>query len=204
MESKAIAEQRAAIDASITANLEQIKKIEDDVAKAKVEVLTISEKLTAELRADDQPDAAAVTATAVHKFFDELPPEVAQHPEGSTAIASIKSLFERLDNASKLASATREPAVPANAQAGNRPPEAAAFMDEDIDEDGLQLFAEIATPECDGEQHKEHVKFYHASREDFEKQRERDHMKGRLCEAFGVKLIRVPLRVELDSCFLSM
>ena len=151
-ERTALAEQRDAVDAAIAENLAHFKRVEDEVSKAKAEVLTISEKLTADLRADDHADATAVTATAVLKFFADLPPEVAQHPQGSTAIASIRQLLDQLDLASKSASAARAAAALSAVEKVNEPPDGEHHMDEDIDEEGLQLFAELATPECEGEQ----------------------------------------------------
>ena len=52
--------------------------------------------------------------------------------------------------------------------------------------------------EVDGLQHFERT-WHHKTREDYERQRARDHMKDRIVQAMGYRMIRVPHRGVLDD-----
>ena len=54
-----------------------------------------------------QDQASIITAAAVKSFFQTLPAEVAEHPEGADTISQVMALLE------KLASAAKQVAAPA-------------------------------------------------------------------------------------------
>lgn len=53
--------------------------------------------------------------------------------------------------------------------------------------------------EADGEYHKVYSHHYHKTRKNFQKQKERDHIKDILCQKNGIKLIRIPYDVHKDD-----
>jgi hypothetical protein len=53
--------------------------------------------------------------------------------------------------------------------------------------------------EYNGRQHYEFVPYFHQTREKFQTQKYRDHMKQRLCEQHGVTLITVPYTVPFKA-----
>jgi very-short-patch-repair endonuclease len=58
--------------------------------------------------------------------------------------------------------------------------------------------------EADGDQHYGHVRFFHKKEGDYHAQKQRDHIKDRLCEMAGVTLIRTPPRSQLCDSQLAL
>ena len=53
--------------------------------------------------------------------------------------------------------------------------------------------------EYDGKQHYEFIKFFHRTEEEFLRRVQQDKLKDKLCEKYGVILLRIPYTVKLDD-----
>ena len=53
--------------------------------------------------------------------------------------------------------------------------------------------------EYNGKQHYKFVKYFHKTKERFEKQKERDSLKRKYCKDLGIKLIEIPYTFDLTK-----
>ena len=73
-------------------------------------------------------------------------------------------------------------------------PKTGRALELDLYNESLKLAVEY-----DGRQHKQYVKFFHKTRKNFKRQKERDTIKSRICKDLGITLIRVPWHIKYDD-----
>ena len=145
-------EQQAELEAQLAQQKTVLAEAEVALQQAKLDLVAIAEKATAELRGDGSPGSfdqtSLVTAAAVRDYFQRLPASVAEHNEGQHVIQTVMALLDRLDAAAKAAQAASVGA--STEQAPTPAPADPAGDDEDMVGHLLDQLAEAAVPPDDG------------------------------------------------------
>ena len=141
---------QAELAAKIASQTNAVAEADSKLQKARLEVVAITEKATAELRGTSH-SCSAVTVSAVTGWFGKLPTEVVEHPQAQEAMQKIMSLIGKLDTAKQVVEAgSAQPVRPESAAA----PEASAAASaaslsatvcEEMDDDLLDALAVAAT-----------------------------------------------------------
>ena len=132
--------QKEELDKKLAAQVVCVADAEAKLQAAKLEAATIAQAAAAQVWSAETGSAAPaaqgqvsiLTAAAVKGFFQSLPTEVAQHPEGAGTISQVMALLEKLDSAAKQVGAPVET---------SRAAEEATDMDWDME---LNALAEAA------------------------------------------------------------
>ena len=176
---KSVQKSRDDAEAALTELQRQSKELEDKVARqvhslaeaeaklqtATAEVASITQAAAQQQAAagDLQPppsqqQASALTAHAVRGFFQTLPAQVAEHPEGVEAVQTVMALLEKLDSAAKTAgseaASSAQQTEPEAQQAGAE----ASPPDMQVDDATLEFMAEAAVPPAGSEEGAEEVR----------------------------------------------
>jgi hypothetical protein len=139
--------EQALLAARVADQQSVLAEAESKLQKARLEMVTVAEKATAEIRGTSL-GGSAVTAMAVTSFFAQLPAEVAEHPEGKQAVQMVMPLMQKLDEAKKAVEASTTRALDGT---GNdeqvlvvenpADPEFEAFEEVDMDDDLVAVVA---------------------------------------------------------------
>jgi len=145
-ELRRLTEAHAALETKIGKQKAALAEADATLQQAKLEVVAIAERATAELRGDEKlgsyVQSSIVTAATVKDFFRKLPAAVVHHEEGQQTIMQVMVLLEKLDAAAQAAAASSEasasvaaggsvpvqlaPEVAPGASSGGRPVQLAA------------------------------------------------------------------------------
>ena len=103
----ALLEQQEELRKAVLQSELRVSGLEAATARARQELLEVTDRMAAELRAGGGDDLTSVaTAGAVRAFFGQLPAEVSGHPDGQTAMEGIMRLLSTLDGARQAAAST--------------------------------------------------------------------------------------------------
>ena len=159
--------RKAELDAELAANAEEKRQLGEQLHGIGVEISALLADMSKEKidAAGCGRTKAECAADAVGEFFGDLAPLVASHPDGQARITAIKQMLNELLHASTAAAVQQpaaaqpaSPAPPTTAGGERQPPPTPAAPQEpaaedgdaamvELDEEGLELFAELSVPE---------------------------------------------------------